>query len=299
MSQYVVKIVATLNDGCYSNGTGFLCSSQGHILTCAHNVVHMENCFIYYQKQLYDATLIAIDNRIDVCILKIEIECGYPKIAMLVQYGKCHTYGYHHDNVCLSYQEGSIMTLNYVSNYAIDSTLTTIKGFKGASGSPLFNEQNEVVGIFSYESSIGCGGVVSRLLQTFLSKVNNVSRSVIIEKSHIGYTTQAISIDEILQNNIEPLKKQVKGERVTSILRKQNNIEVNDIIISINNNIVGRGYISSESYVLYMKKGSKIKIEYLQHKQNYKCSNQIINLIEFPLIFNKPLDDTTILSLSF
>lgn len=299
MSKYVVKIISTLENGYYSNGTGFLCSTDGHILTCAHNVIHSTLCNVYYNKAIYESKIIAIDNRIDVAILKIDLKTEYPKIAMIAQYGKCFTYGYHHDQVCLSYQEGSIMTLNYVSNHAIDSTLTTVKGYQGASGSPIYNENYEVIGLFSYESSIGSGGIVVRLLQSFLNIVNYASTPLQIKKSHLGLLTKSIGIDTVLRNNIIPLKSNVRGEKVTHIENKGSQIAINDIILSINNNVVGRGYISSESYVLYMPKNTLVKIEYLKFKEKYKRYTCKLKLTEFPSKYDKPLDDTTILKLSF
>lgn len=299
MSKYVVKIISTLENECYSNGTGFFCSKQGHIMTCAHNIVHCKEYKIYHNKKLYNARIIAVDNRIDIAILKIDHIYDCPTIAMIVQYGKCYTYGFHHDQVTLSYQEGSLMTLNYVSNHALDSTLTTIKGYQGASGSPIFNEKTEVVGIFSYESTIGSGGVVSRLLQTFWDKVSNSCNYLKIHRSHTGMITHSIGVDEILAKNIESLKTHVKGERVVTCLRKNLPLQVNDIIISVNNNTVGRGYISMESYVLYLKPGSVVKIDFLKHKNNYIQSSCRIKVVDFPKEYDKPLYDTTLLQLRY
>lgn len=299
MSSYVVKVIGSLSNGCYSNGSGFLCSTQGHILTCAHNVAHTVSIQIYYKQALCKGTLIAVDNRLDLAIVKIDKNTSCATIAMCAQYGKCFTYGYHHDHVSLSYQEGSLMTRNHVSNHSIDSTLTTIKGFKGSSGSPIYNENNEVIGIFSYESTIGSGGVVCRLIHEFLKQVNESNKYVHVKRSHIGYITQSIGIDYILEHNIELLKIQVKGEKITKILQNNNTVlKENDIIIAINNNSVGRGQISIESYVLYMEPKSTIKIDYLEYP-DYKRQMCKITLIDFPKCYDKPLADTTILTLSF
>ena len=299
MSSYVVKVIGTLDNGCYANGSGFICSQNGHILTCAHNVAHVKSIQIYYKQALCKATLIAVDNRLDLAVVKIDKSTNTPKIAMCAQYGKCFTYGYHQDHVSLSYQEGSLMTRNHVSNHSIDSTLTTIRGFKGASGSPIYNEDNEVIGIFSYESSIGSGGVVCRLIHQFLQQVNESSKYVHMKRSHIGYVSQSIGIDYILEHNIEFLKTQVKGEKIIKVLNADDGeLKENDIIIAINNNPVGRNHISSESCVLYMDISSTVKVDYLQ-SPDYNRKTCKISLIDFPKYYDKPLSDTTILALSF
>lgn len=299
MSNYIVKVICELENECYAHGTGFICSNEGYIVTCAHNVIHCKNVSVYYKNKIYDAKLIALDNRIDIAILKIEVVTTCPVISAILQYGSCYTFGFHHDNLCLSYQTGSIMTLNYVSKYAIDSTLTTIKGFKGASGSPVFNSKNEVIGIFSYESTIGSGGVVLRLLQQYLAKVNYSLTYIKISRSHTGLIVKPVTIDDILSKNIVQLREHVKGEYVTKVLQNKCPIEVNDIILSINTNIVGSGFITSESFVLYMNPKSKLKIKYLSYKENYTEKTCIICTIEFPAIYDKPLQDTTIMNLSF
>lgn len=299
MAKYVVKLVCTLNNGSYSNGSGFICSSEGHVLTCAHNIAHCNQYTVYYKQSLIEAQLIAVDNRCDLALLKFEATTECATFAMIVQYGKCFTYGYHQDHVCLSYQEGSLMTLNYVSNHAIDSTLTTIKGYKGASGSPIFNEKTEVVGIFSYESSIGSGGVVCRLIQNFLQQIKYAKTFVPLLKSHCGYLTQSVGIDDILMNNIPYLKEKVKGERITAVLHAKSKLAVNDIILTVNNNTVGRNSVSIESVVLYMPINTVIKVQYLKFSSKYELHTAQINLIEFPKNYDKPMDDTTILKLNF
>lgn len=299
MSNYVIKLICTLeHKKCYVNGTGFLCSEYGHIVTCAHNIVHCKNYNVYYKNRIYNAKFICIDKRIDIAILKIDEKTPCPTFARILQYGSCYTYGFHHDHVCLSYQTGSIMTLNYVSKYAIDSTLTTIRGFKGASGSPIFNENHEIIGIFSYESNIGCGGVALRLIQQFLGKINFASSEINVQRSHTGIIVKPLTIDHIIQNNITELIKHVKGELVTKVLQ---NCEIctHDIIININSNVVGCGFISSESYVHYMNHKSRVKIVYLSSKDNYAQKSCILHTIPFPDLYDKPLEDTTILNLNF
>ena len=294
MSNYVVKIICTLENQHYSNGTGFLCSHEGHIVTCAHNIVHCKSYCVYYKNKIYDSILIAVDNRIDIAILKIDESTLCPVLTAILQYGQCYTYGYHHDHVCLSYQSGSIMTLNYVSDYAIDSTLTTIKGFKGASGSPIFNNNHEIIGIFCYESSIGCGGVVLRLLNQYLQKINRSDKYISVQRSHTGIVVRPVSIDDILSNDIKTLKKYVKGEYVIKIIREDIPLCVGDIIVSINTNIVGSGFISSESYVLYMTPNTQIRIEYLCASTGYKREQCFVYTLPYPSMYDKPLKDTTI-----
>ena len=294
MSTYIVKIICTLENHCYANGTGFFCSQNGHVLTCAHNVVNTASIKVYYKRQIYEATVISLDNRIDIAILKITEVTPCPKMSTILQYGVCYTYSYHHDHLCLSYQTGSIMSLNYISKYAIDSTLTTIKGFKGASGSPIFNTQNEVMGVFSYESNIGCGGVILSLLQQYLNNVNYSLKYVTVPRSHTGFITKPLSIDYIIDNNIEYLYKNVRGELVTKILRKKTCICQNDVIVSVNKNSVGAGFFSSECYVLYNKPNTNIQIEYLCASKKYELKSCIIKTIDFPNEYDKPLNDTTI-----
>jgi hypothetical protein len=190
------------------------------------------------------------------------------------------------------------MTLNYVSKYAIDSTLTTIKGFKGASGSPIFNEKHEIIGIFSYESNIGCGGVVLRLIKHFLEKINYTRDNINVQRSHTGIIVKPLTIDYIIDKNITQLLNHVKGELVTKVLQNCQ-ICINDIIISVNSNIVGCGFISSESFVHYMNHKSRVKILYLSSKDNYKQKTCILHTIPFPDLYDKPLEDTTILNLNF
>ena len=141
--------------------------------------------------------------------------------------------------------------------------MTTIKGFQRASGSPIFNTQNEVMGVFSYESNIGCGGVILSLLQQYLNNVNYSLKYVTVPRSHTGFITKPLSIDYIIDNNIEYLYKNGRGELVTKILRKKTCICQNDVIVSVKINSVDAGFFSSECYVLYNKPNTNIQIEYL------------------------------------
>ena len=306
MAKFITKIIGILGQGCYTNGTGFTCSDSGHILTSAHNITNCTVVRVYFKHKLFDATVLCVDNRIDVALLKIDTTTAPIVFESIVQYGMCYTYGYHHDQMSLAYQEGTIMTLNYVSAHCIDSTLTTLKGFKGASGSPVFNKHDKVVSILNFDSNIGSGGVVSRLLQSFVTKTitQKIENCIILQKSHSGFITCPLSIHDILENNIVQLYDYIKGERVVKILHKKSEIKCNDIIVSINENTVGNGNISIESFVLYTKPGTVISVKYLKynkHTQSYdtKFNQCKIKTLAFPSLYDKPLDTSNMLNLNF
>jgi hypothetical protein len=131
-------------------------------------------------------------------------------------------------------------------------------------------------------------------LQQFLNKVNFSTVQVRIHRSHTGIIVRPVLIDEILRNNITTLQNHVKGEYVIQVLHSKCDIVPKDIIININTVTVGCGYISSESYVMYMKHNSAFKVMYLSHKEDYAVKTCTLNTIPYPKMCDKPLDNTTI-----
>tara|TARA_B100001996_G_scaffold366849_1_gene337960 strand:+ start:516 stop:1382 length:867 start_codon:yes stop_codon:yes gene_type:complete len=253
----IVKTISKKGEEQYILGTGFYISTEGHILTCAHNI--QEDIHIYNENGIKEAKIIHKNDKLDIAILKSEDKLENPYI-MNMDYitERCFSYGYKDEDTKLTYQEGVIQCTNCVNENMLDYIITNIEGNKGLSGSPICVRENEAVGIISCKTKEGSIGTVFRIIIPY---VRDILRGKYKEPGAIDILTRNIRLEDVIYNGIEKLYKEVKGEIIIESNVKE--LKKSDIIIEVNNKKIGNSHVSMESIIYNMGKGEKVRIKTL------------------------------------
>ena len=294
--QLVAKIISKFNSDVYVCGSGFCVSNDGHVITSAHNIGQPNDTHVYYKNACYNARLVCSDKRLDIALLKINCATVACEIDANARYGRCYTFGFNYDDTCISYQDGSICTLTYNKEGAVDSLVTTLRARKGCSGSPIFVPTGKVVGIVNWHSDkVGAGGVVFRLALPCIKHMVAYEKPMI--KGYIPVDTEQLSIHDILFNKLDMILNNVRGVIVKS--SSINNIHANDIILSINDTPVGNNLISFESACFGFRVGECVRLELLKHSDNYSSVHKTECVITtYPVLLDKPLHNMSSLVLA-
>lgn len=132
-------------------GTGFIISEDGYILTNHHVIEDQRNLFVSLATDdYYDATLIASYPEIDTAILKINAE-NLPTLTLAERYELTADEPIHFIGNPLSFtgivNQGEM--IDYTKLASWDELVLMIQApvYRGNSGSPVFNKQEEVIGI--------------------------------------------------------------------------------------------------------------------------------------------------------
>jgi serine protease Do len=137
-----------------AGGTGFLISSDGYLVTSYHLVKGAGKIFAENEKYgLLKTSVIAADRQHDLALLKIEGEkIQFRQVPLSIASGrvklgeKVFTLGYPKDDIV--YGEGSLSSL---SGFESDSAScqVSVPVNPGNSGSPLFNDKGQLIGMVS------------------------------------------------------------------------------------------------------------------------------------------------------
>lgn len=145
----------------YNSGTGFFVSPQGHLLTNAHVVKGCTQYSFYTPKAILRATLISVDKRHDLALLKSELPpqsfAEFRDLVMPLEEGK--------KVVILGYPMETVKTRRPVLR---TSRLVSLGGpndepefiqfsnsmQQGNSGGPLLDDSGNVIGVVSAKSKI-------------------------------------------------------------------------------------------------------------------------------------------------
>lgn len=257
----IVKTISKKGEDRYILGTGFHISTEGHILTCAHNIE--EDIHIYNENGIKEAEIIHKNDKLDIAILKSEEKVNKPYVMTTeCRQERCFSYGYKDEDTKLTYQEGVIKCTNCVKENMLDYIITDIEGSKGLSGSPICVRENESVGIISCKTKEGAIGTVFRIIIPY---VRDILRGNHKEPGAIDILTRNIRLEDVIHNRMDKLYKEVKGEIVIESNVKE--LKKNDIIIKVNDKNIGQGHVSIESILFNMVKGEKVNIRTLNGEE--------------------------------
>jgi hypothetical protein len=139
-----------------SAGTGFFISSDGYVVTCAHVIEDADTIGVWVGADGYRATLVAVDEGIDLAILKIDYKPSYVfrlanfDSARIAQ--KVYALGFPLSNILGSEIRATDGIISALGGTISDSGKT--KDFQisasvqpGNSGGPVINERYEVLGV--------------------------------------------------------------------------------------------------------------------------------------------------------
>lgn len=230
---YTGKTSAKKTNDEFVNGSGFMVTSDGCLLTCAHVVAGASKIVARIQQKDYEASLVAIDSEQDLALLKVESGgFAYLQIEDSSQVKSS-------DMVASS---GQLLSDEWIQNTSnvwgkvdgVDAAgpvpllHLNVPLNPGFSGGPVVNETGAVVGIFNAKFTgpnifIGSYAVEARQAVPFLKKCN-VSYTKSITKSRIDPATFANRIHPaiaLIRVTVKLGDKGVwKAERPVMIWRK-------------------------------------------------------------------------------
>ena len=198
--------------GVIGNGSGFLVSANGYVLTNRH-VAEMKNCIFmcrFVDGSEKSATVVAIDDTDDIALLKIapEKNKSFPflKLAAPAEPGpgaECSALGYpvaHVMNYTMQVTSGTVSSVSMDDPYRV--TLTA-KITHGNSGGPLVDKNGNVIGIVSagltaYTETYGKALSVGQV-RRFLEKIKDKIKDTDITPGKT--TSQPLSTEDIYKND--------------------------------------------------------------------------------------------------
>ena len=176
-------------DGVIATGTGFLFGSQDYIITNYHVVKGTSQIKVkFLNEEIFDAQVIAKDIKNDVAILKLNKtpsfqtrEMKFGDSSMVRMGDKVFTIGYPSIQILGTKPKYSEGVISAVTGIQDNPTMfqTTVPILPGSSGSPLFNENGEVIGLTTGSLS----SLASELLDSVPHNINYAVKSSFVKNT--------------------------------------------------------------------------------------------------------------------
>lgn len=285
----IVTIITKIKHEVYSYGSGFLISENGYVVTSGHNCIGSESITVLYNDSLFKTTLIKIDQRTDIAVLKIKSNSSFEYLSFSDEYtvksgNICYILGNHADSAQCICHIGNVKFEKYLSNEVFESIVIDVNVNKGTSGSPILDENGYIIGMINWFMDRDCsGGVRGKYIKYVSDKIMNNA----FKKSHIGFQTKQLKLQDIIHHNISMAKKKVRGEIITQDL-EDSILKKNDIIIEVNGENVGVLDSNIESIVYTLDNEKEVEIKYYKFSpENGMCWNTFehtthVKLVDFP-----------------
>jgi len=288
----IVTIITKIKKDVYSYGSGFLISNDGYIVTSGHNCIECELITVLHNNSLHKSNIIGIDKRTDIGILKIkiqyELQClNFADYTKISSGDVCYILGNHADSAQCICHIGNIKFTKYLSNEVFESIVVDVNVNQGTSGSPILDTNGDIIGMINWFMDRDCsGGVTSKYIKTISTQIINGC----FEKSHIGFKTKQLKLQDIIEHNISMVKRKVRGEIIIDEFPNGSisELQKNDIIIEINNEDVGVLDSNIESIVYNLPHNSEVEVKYYKYSPEngmswttHECLT-IVNLVKYP-----------------
>jgi S1-C subfamily serine protease len=223
-----------------SRGSGFIIHPDGYILTAQHVVDRAKEIEVRLAGlQRVPAKLIAADIRVDLALLKIDVDRELPVLPL----GDSDSVRVGELAVIFGYPFGRESSMNlgiisrpgrtYQDSAGYEMIQTDAGAYAGGSGGPLLNGKGHVIGMITMASERGSMG--------FATPINVIKRMVPrlmtgqkLVWGWLGVQMAEVSLDQAKSLGLSP----VKGVLVNSVLPGQSaergGIRSQDIILSVN-----------------------------------------------------------------
>jgi len=269
-------------------GSGFIVSADGYILTNAHVVDGASEVTIRLtDRREFTANVIGSDKRTDIAVLKIEAE-GLPTVKLgdpsqlragewVIAIGS--PFGFENSVTAgiVSGVSRSLPSDNYVPFIQTDAAVNP-----GNSGGPLFNLAGEVVGINSqiYSRTGGYMGVsfaipidVANGVRDQLVKTGRVSRG------RIGVTVQEVNAQFAESFGLDRPRGALVGSVESGGPGDKGGIKPGDVILAVNGKQIERS-AQLPGVIANIKPGSDAKIEVWRDKRSRNLTVKVAELDE-------------------
>ena len=269
-------------------GSGFIVSPDGYILTNAHVVKGADEVTVKMtDRREYSAKIVGQDERTDVAVLKIEarnlptVKLGDPARLRAGQWVVAIGSPFGFENtVTAGIVSAVARTLpddRYVPFIQTDAAVNP-----GNSGGPLFNLEGEVVGINSQIYS-GSGGYMGLSFAIPIDVAENVRDQIVktgkVSRGRIGVSIQDVSSQLADSFGLDRPRGALVGSVESGGPADQAGIKAGDIIVRVNGRLIER---DSEvpSLVSSIKPGSSIEIEVWRDRAVRKLTVRVAELKE-------------------
>ena len=285
----IVTVITKIKDEIYSYGSGFVISENGYVITSGHNCLDCENITVLHNNSLYKTNLINIDKRTDIAILKIKSNnmfnyLSFAENCKTKSGNVCYILGNHADSAQCICHIGNVKFEKYLSNEVFESVVIDVNVNKGTSGSPILDENGFIIGMINWFMDRDCsGGVTGK----YIKHISNEIISKTFKKSHIGFQTKQLKLQDIIHHDINMAKKRVRGEIITEDI-ENSTLKKNDIIIEINGYNVGVLDSNIESIVYTLNIDEDVEVKYYKFSPKNGMSwdtyehTTSVKLIQFP-----------------
>ena len=283
-----------------SLGSGFIISDDGYIMTNAHVVDHADKITVRLtDKREFRAKVIGVDKRTDVALLKIEAT-GLPKINVgdpnklkvgewVVAIGSPFGFDSSVTAGIVSAKGRSLPQDNFVPFIQTDVAINP-----GNSGGPLFNMDEEVVGINSqiYTRSGGSMGLSFAIPIDVATQVADQLRSSgKVTRGRIGVTIQELTRELAESFGLSKPNGALISNVEKNAPADKAGIEVSDVILKFD----GKPVISSSDLprmVAVIKPGTKVAVELWRKGESKKVTVEVAEMPEdgIALSAKKPSD---------
>jgi serine protease Do len=271
-----------------SLGSGFIISSDGYIMTNAHVVDHADKITVRLtDKREFRAKVIGADRRTDVALLKIDAT-GLPKITVgdpnklkvgewVVAIGSPFGFDNSVTAGIVSAKGRSLPQDNFVPFIQTDVAINP-----GNSGGPLFNMNEEVVGINSqiYTRSGGSMGLSFAIPIDVATQVAEQLRSTgKVTRGRIGVTIQ-----ELTRELAESFGLSKPNGALVSNVEKNGpadkaGIEVSDVILKFDGKPVNNS-IDLPRMVAAVKPGTKVVVDLWRKGKSKQVTIEVAEMPE-------------------
>lgn len=237
----VVSVVADTPDGEQSLGAGMIISQDGYVVTNAHVTEEADKITVLtIDDEAYDATLIGVDGKTDIALLKISADEDFPAAKFadsenvrvgnsVFAIGNPFGLGNSVSSGIISAKERDIEKGPYDNFLQTDTAIN-----QGNSGGPLFNMNGEIVGmntaIFSTDGKdMGVGfATPSNVVEWVVSELKNNGKVV---RGWLGIGVQKVRSSDtdhknklVIASMAEHSPAELAGLKVGDIIEQAENI---------------------------------------------------------------------------
>jgi serine protease Do len=250
-------------------GSGFIVSADGYILTNAHVVADADEVTVRMtDRREYPAKVIGIDKRTDVAVIKIEgkqlpvVKLGDPSKLRPGEWVLAIGSPFTFEN---SVTAGIVSATGRAmpGEDLVPFIQTDVAVNPGNSGGPLFNLNGEVVGINSQIYSRS-GGYMGLSFAIPIDVANNVRQQLVsngkVTRGRIGVQIQPVNAQLSEAFGLDRPRGALVGEVIEGGAAEKAGVKTGDVILSVN----GRSVETSTSLpavISAIKPGSEAKVE--------------------------------------
>ena len=250
-------------------GSGFIVSSDGYILTNAHVVADADEVTVRMtDRREYPAKVIGVDKRTDVAVIKIEgkqlpvVKIGDPSKLRpgewVLAIGSPFTFENSVTAGIVSATGRSMPGEDLVPFIQTDVAVNP-----GNSGGPLFNLNGEVVGINSQIYSRS-GGYMGLSFAIPIDVANNVRQQLVstgkVTRGRIGVQIQEVNAQFADAFGLDRPRGALVGQVIDGGPAEKGGVKTGDVILSVNGKVVERS-AALPGVISAIKPGDTAKIE--------------------------------------